>query len=324
MKVIIKIIKALIPRSIKTWIKQQITLPHLRPVSPYPPPPSIPPENMVHQYTQGGEIDILYRYFDNTRFDDDRIIFTIDSYKQVFSKLKRGTFIYYGKEGKALLLALDKYEIKGKDIIIWGLAGCNCEAIAIWKGAKNVYVVEYNKPVCEYPGIEVFNHEEITKRQVQAHCAISYSTFEHDGLGSYGDPLNPDGDLRAMKEAHKFLYKNGILFLGVPLGIDCVVWNEKHIYGEKRLPLLLKGWKLLDCFDVYHNNDENYPFNLPKGESTQNTLVLQRIEEDFPEDDYLLKVLPNDNEIMRNANIVNQINKMLYKYKQNFFRQNNQ
>ena len=316
-------IKALLPRSIKDWIRKEV-IPPTRPPSLLPPPPSTPPEEMVHQYTQGGEIDILYQYLDDRVFDDKKIIITTDRYKQVFTDLKKGTFRYYGNEVKALLLALDKYGIKGKDVIIWGLLYCNCEAIAIWKGAKNVYVVEYNKPVCEYQGIEVFNHEEITKRQIQAHCAISYSSFEHDGLGRYGDPLNPDGDLKAMMDAHKFLYKDGILFLGIPLGQDCLVWNACHIYGEKRLPLLLKGWKLLDCFDVHNNNDENFPFNLAKGKIiTQNTLVLQRIEQDFPEDDYLLKVLPNENGTIRAVNIVNQINKMIYNYKTNYIRRNN-
>ena len=30
--------------------------------------------------------------------------------------------------------------------------------------------------------------------------ALSISSFEHDGLGRYGDPLNPEGDLAAMAQ----------------------------------------------------------------------------------------------------------------------------
>jgi hypothetical protein len=48
----------------------------------------------------------------------------------------------------------EKYSIKEKSIIIWGLAGCNCDAIAVRQGAEKVYAVDYNKSICEYPGIE--------------------------------------------------------------------------------------------------------------------------------------------------------------------------
>lgn len=31
--------------------------------------------------------------------------------------------------------------------------------------------------------------------------AISYSSWEHDGLGRYGDPVDPWGDVKAMQRA---------------------------------------------------------------------------------------------------------------------------
>jgi hypothetical protein len=34
---------------------------------------------------------------------------------------------------------------------------------------------------------------------------LSISSFEHDGLGRYGDPLNPDGDLAAMRSTRRLL-----------------------------------------------------------------------------------------------------------------------
>ena len=38
----------------------------------------------------------------------------------------------------------------------------------------------------------------------------------HDGLGRYGDPLNPDGDLSAVREMRALLKPRGWLLLGVP------------------------------------------------------------------------------------------------------------
>jgi SAM-dependent methyltransferase len=76
---------------------------------------------------------------------------------------------------------------------------------------------------------------------------ISISNFEHDGLGRYGDPVDPGGDLRAMAEMRALVKPGGILILGVPVARDAVVWNAHRLYGRVRLPLLLRGWSI-DAF----------------------------------------------------------------------------
>ena len=76
---------------------------------------------------------------------------------------------------------------------------------------------------------------------------VSISNFEHDGLGRYGDPIDPNGDLRAMSEMQTLVKPNGFLILGVPVALDAVVWNAHRLYGRVRLPLLLRGWSI-DAF----------------------------------------------------------------------------
>ena len=76
---------------------------------------------------------------------------------------------------------------------------------------------------------------------------MSISNFEHDGLGRYGDPIDPNGDLRAMSEMQALVKPNGFLILGVPVARDAVVWNAHRLYGRVRLPLLLRGWSV-DAF----------------------------------------------------------------------------
>jgi hypothetical protein len=73
---------------------------------------------------------------------------------------------------------------------------------------------------------------------------VSISNFEHDGLGRYGDPIDPDGDLRAMNEMRSLVSPGGVLILGVPVARDAVVWNAHRLYGRVRLPLLLRGWSV--------------------------------------------------------------------------------
>jgi hypothetical protein len=283
--------------------------------SPFPPPPNVIPENMLNEYTSNGKIKVLYSFYDNRILDNEKLHNTRETYDSIFHKLQEGTFQYYGEEGKAILQALNNYPIEGKDVLIWGLAGCNCEAISIWKGANRVYVVDYNKPICDNEKIEVLDHKEITEKEITSDFAISYSSYEHDGLGRYGDPLSPNGDFRAMREAHKFLNDNGILFLGIPLGEDCIVWNAHRIYGKNRLPLLLKGWQLLDVFDITPPKDSpEYPFDLPLGEYIQNVMVLRKIKDEFPDDEFLLG--KNAKSDTRNM-VYERINKIIYEFKKN-------
>jgi hypothetical protein len=64
--------------------------------------------------------------------------------------------------------------------------------------------------------------------------ALSISSFDHDGLGRYGDPLGPDNDLRAMRAARCLLRRQGVLLLTLPVGPDAVVWNLHRRYGALR------------------------------------------------------------------------------------------
>jgi len=79
-------------------------------------------------------------------------------------------------------------------------------------------------------------------------CAVSISSFEHDGLGMYGDPLDPNGDLKAMKNMRRLVAARGLLFLSIPVGRDALNFNVRRIYGRLRLPLMLRGWETVETF----------------------------------------------------------------------------
>ena len=75
---------------------------------------------------------------------------------------------------------------------------------------------------------------------------VSFSGIEHDGLGRYGDPVHPNGDLAAMKEMWSCLKPGGLLLLGVPTcSHDMLVYPEHRIYGPHRLKRVLRGFTLV-------------------------------------------------------------------------------
>ena len=48
--------------------------------------------------------------------------------------------------------------------------------------------------------------------------ALSISSFDHDGLGRYGDPIDANADIRAMRLAQCLLKPNGLMFMTIPIG----------------------------------------------------------------------------------------------------------
>ena len=111
------------------------------------------------------------------------------------------------------------------------------ECLALVRGAKRVVVVEW-QPISytgNYP-LEYIRPDELWSRSADGYLiprpewereidvVFSISSQEHDGLGRYGDPINPDADIQHMRALYRLLVpQNGILFLAVPTGHDCVV-----------------------------------------------------------------------------------------------------
>jgi SAM-dependent methyltransferase len=58
---------------------------------------------------------------------------------------------------------------------------------------------------------------------------------EHVGLGRYGDPIDPDGDLKAMAELLRVLAPGGTLLFVVPVGKPKIVFNAHRIYTHRQI-----------------------------------------------------------------------------------------
>jgi SAM-dependent methyltransferase len=66
-------------------------------------------------------------------------------------------------------------------------------------------------------------------------------TIEHIGLGRYGDPINPDGDLLAIEELKRVLAKNGSLLFVVPIGKKAIIqFNAHRIYTVEQIKQYFK------------------------------------------------------------------------------------
>lgn len=72
------------------------------------------------------------------------------------------------------------------------------------------------------------------------------STIEHVGLGRYGDPLDPWGDVKMAANLRRLLRPGGILLLSFPVGRGTVVYNAHRIYSPHRRSALFGDLDLID------------------------------------------------------------------------------
>lgn len=69
-------------------------------------------------------------------------------------------------------------------------------------------------------------------------------TIEHIGLGRYGDPIDPSGDTKAMKELCRVLAVGGDFLFVVPMGKAEVMFNAYRVYSYAQVMEFAKGLEL--------------------------------------------------------------------------------
>lgn len=135
---------------------------------------------------------------------------------------------------------------------VWSSITPWMEQTLLGLGVASVTTVDYNEPMLA-EGTPAALSTLSVQGLARAYAAkrrfdliVAFSGIEHDGLGRYGDPVHPDGDLAAMAELGAFLSPSGILLLGVPTAAkDDLYFPNHRIYGPIRLPMLLRGFRLL-------------------------------------------------------------------------------
>lgn len=97
---------------------------------------------------------------------------------------------------------------------------------------------------------------------------INCSTIEHIGLSErYGIKESRfDADIEAMALLKKLLKPSKIMILTIPVGQDRVFYPLHRVYGKKRLPRLLSGWKVLEK-EYWVKDDFNRWIEMEESES---------------------------------------------------------
>lgn len=79
--------------------------------------------------------------------------------------------------------------------------------------------------------------------------------IEHIGLGRYGDPLDPDGTLKALAELQRVLAPGGDLYVGVPVGRERVCFNAHRVVSPRTVLRALGELELVEFSAVDDRGD---------------------------------------------------------------------
>ena len=228
-----------------------------------PRPPRNPPDELLAAYTLNGSVAYERVYIDDT--DDgapthyaypaaevDIMLRSAHGMVASHSGAPRQDAPAGARSAASLLVeaVVSTLALAGaaSSAVVFGSQDPWAECLLLALGASAVTTVDYNDLTYEHPALRTMSVAAL-EEQLDAptppafDLAVSLSSFDHDGLGRYGDRLSPEGDLRAMATAWRALRPGGHLLLTVPVGPDALVWNLHRRYGRRRLPLLLAGWE---------------------------------------------------------------------------------
>ena len=108
---------------------------------------------------------------------------------------------------------------------------------------------DYRPAPLHLSGLET-KHADLTQLHFESNSIQSLSclhTIEHIGLGRYGDPIDPEGDVKACAELSRVLKPGGSLLFVTPVGRDAVIqFNAHRIYTYGLVLKLFPDLKLTE------------------------------------------------------------------------------
>jgi hypothetical protein len=231
------------------------------------------PKELYDLFTQNGLMPVRNYWYFNGAYSDSDSNSNLSKNKPIVSKqeinkwrerVRKHETLSYGNTELQRIMFKYSYELKNKKIAIIGTQLVWIEAIALEMGTGKITTLDYTRKqyeqsdLLDWVHVNDFLDNAIQHSQTeQFDNAVSFSSIEHSGLGRYGDPLNPNGDIEAVRQVHCMLKPGGLFFLGLPSTREekgFIEFNAHRYYGFKRLELLFQGWEKLEETQIQSNH----------------------------------------------------------------------
>ena len=157
---------------------------------------------------------------------------------------------HYPFSGKMIKEAIECLSLnKNSKVLVAGSVSPWIECICLNYGFETIITSDYQIKKIEDPRIKFVHANDILNYKFD--LIISFSSIEHDGLGRYGDPINPYGPFNATDEFYNSLNCNGKLICGVPvftknIQTPSVIHGNFHIiFSQKSINKLFRRFTML-------------------------------------------------------------------------------
>merc|ERR1712227_6206 len=215
------------------------------------------PLELRNKYNYNERVRTASQYKDDTNLGSKRNeakVFSLESIqKELIQPWLNNTDVgAYPGAGKLVEEVADIINVTGKTILVIGTQIPWIEIILLIKNPKKIVTLEYGHFVSEHPHWTFIRPKEFQEKYLDGtletfDIVFSFSSVEHSGLGRYGDPLNPWGDIMTVAEAWCVSSPQAKLVLSVPTdvqpGKDVIFFNTHRVYGPILYPFLTTNWK---------------------------------------------------------------------------------
>ncbi|CAJ0920846.1 unnamed protein product, partial [Mesorhabditis belari] len=204
-----------------------------------------PPREKLAEFTLYGRIPLKQEYVNEKAVPIKMLWDDIDAQMMMTRDevIERAHHVGYGD---IVYEAMDRFHsfIQNKSGAVFGATNPWIEVFALRHGATSVLTVEQQEIEEKTSQNLSYIHPRDLANQWANYSETfdfiaSFSSIQHAGLGRFGDPIDPWGDLREITKMRCLLKEGGIVILGLPIGVDELYWNARRVYGTAYVPIFV-------------------------------------------------------------------------------------
>ena len=128
---------------------------------------------------------------------------------------------------------------------------------------ENIVLIDIRPFDMIIPGVDFIQADATSLEGINDESIESLSalcSLEHFGLGRYGDPIDPEGYIKAMKSIVRVIKRGGHAYISVPIGKEHVEFNAHRIFYAQTVIDIFEPMKLVEFsttfgHDIRYNDD---------------------------------------------------------------------
>lgn len=124
----------------------------------------------------------------------------------------------------------------------------------------DVRPLDHSIPGVSFQQADATNLIGIPDESIESISALC--SLEHFGLGRFGDPIDPDGWIKALKSIERTLSPNGHAYISVPIGYEHLEFNAHRVFYAETIINALSSLKLVE-FSTICEGDTGIEYNTP-------------------------------------------------------------